>query len=168
MAAPDEPKVARFSGILTDYGMLYIADERCPTQTFDDWTDENEADRMLVAPGAIVVSTGRLTLATAVVELRAALPSDEGPTGLPRRLASASVSYDHITEASLEIASGRLIVGGGIVCMRTGRRIAVTPGCFRARIYFGDRDHYIFQLWPAPAAVPTVLKRGPRRGPWWG
>jgi hypothetical protein len=81
--------------------------------------------------------------------------------------------WDHVTEASIDVPTGRLFMTDLLAWDRKPElRINVPPGTYRARAYHaglntlswngldGD-DHYRLVLWPGEPCEPVVLKRYP-------
>ncbi|MFN5713043.1 MAG: hypothetical protein ACK463_00385, partial [Bradyrhizobium sp.] len=83
-----------------------------------------------------------------------------------------SAGWDHIVEASLDVASGRIAIAGCTDYFPDAARIDVAPGTYRLRVSYGaldtlsedgleGDDHYRLQLWPAPSIAVRVLKQRP-------
>jgi hypothetical protein len=157
--------------IFADYHQVYLEDSQARTgeekdtdqrvAALDAWVAQllNEQARIRhlgVAPGVICILTARnMTVPVKVEVYTQAPPSDvEG--------------WDQVVEASLEVPSGCLVVLGCTDYLPDAPRIAVEPGTYRARVYFGGidtlssdglegADHYQVALWPAPASEPVIL-----------
>ena len=81
--------------------------------------------------------------------------------------------WDHVVECSLTVASGRILLTSTAPFGLEGPTIVVTPGTYRALVYFGALDsvpmdddmvgdeHYRVVLWPDSPVPPQVLKRKP-------
>jgi hypothetical protein len=144
--------------LFADYSQFYLHDQSSLGE-FDGscWTAE-AVDRMLaVAPGTVAVGTVRNMDVPVTVEV---LDGEPGPD---------LSEWDHVTECSLEVPSGCIVVAGCTDELRDAGRIDVSPGSYRARVSYGaldtlsedgldGDDHYRVQLWPAPLIGPRVLK----------
>src|SRR5262245_5370575 len=86
--------------LFADYFQFYLQDEDASGIDGDSWSGE-ATDRMLAtAPGALAVGTVRNVGVPVTVEI---LPS-EPPKDLE--------NWDHVTECSLAIPSGKIVVAG--------------------------------------------------------
>ena len=124
----------------------------------DSWTPEAVARDLAVAPGTRGIGTVRNATAPVVVEITDNKPDDDFN------------SWDQVTECSIEVTSGRLVVAGCTDYFPDAARIDVPPGSYRARIYSGNLnslsddgldgdDHYRVALWNAPPGPIMVLKK---------
>src|SRR5919205_1005823 len=87
--------------IFADYHQFYLSDEGATSRTEDIWTDPQSVFDMIDAgPGEVAVGTVRNFTVPVTVRIL-----DSNPECNPDR-------RDHVTEASLEITSGRLVVMG--------------------------------------------------------
>ncbi|HSS49401.1 MAG TPA: hypothetical protein VLX28_10675 [Thermoanaerobaculia bacterium] len=147
--------------LFADHHQFSLEDEGAKGDLSTSWTPEAVAKLLALAPGVIGVGTVRAMTVPVTVEVRAAEPAVEGS------------DWDQVNEASLEVKSGRIVVLGGTDYLPGAARIPVSPGWYRARLYYGGlntlsadglkgKDHYKVVLWPAPAAAPRTLKQ--RRG----
>ena len=146
--------------LFADYFQFYLQDESAAGDLSDYWTEE-AVDRLLaVAPGTIGVGTVRNMTVPVMVQVGRSMDVD---------LLDA---WDHITESSIEIPAGRLVVAGCTDYFPTAARIEVEPGCYRARIFYGDldtlsdeslegNDHYKVVLWPGSPCQTQVIKKWP-------
>jgi len=150
--------------LFADYFQLYVQDDDVEVGDLGEaWDEQTVADMLAVVPHAVGVGTARNTkVPVAVVSSPSAPPLDEG-------------AWDHITEASLDCRTGRLVVAGCSDHFPDAFRVAVEPGNYRVRAQAvglgtvgpdglaGD-DRYQLDIWPAALADPTILKRypGPR------
>ena len=123
----------------------------------DSWTPEAVARDLAVAPGTRGIGTVRNATVPVVVEITDNKPDDDFN------------SWDQVTECSIEVTSGRLVVAGCTDYFPDAARIDVPPGSYRARIYSGNLnslsddgldgdDHYRVALWNAPPGPIMVLK----------
>lgn len=148
--------------LVADYYQFYLQDESAKGDLSASWTQE-AVDRLLaVAPGTIGVGTVRNMTVPVLVEV-ADMEPDEDSTG-----------WDQVNECSLEVQSGRIGVAGCTDYFPDAARIEVSPGSYRARLYYGSLDalsddgldgddHYKIVLWRAAPAPLRVLKQ--RRNP---
>jgi hypothetical protein len=146
--------------LFADYSQFYLQDESVDGNLSDSWTDEAVQRLLAIAPGTIGVGTVRAMTVPVVVELFDVEPgSDFG-------------SWDHVTECSLEISSGRIVVAGCTDYFPDAARIETSPGAYRARISYGSldslsddglegNDHYRVQLWLDDPIEPRTLKQRP-------
>src|SRR5262245_22883902 len=111
--------------VFADYFQFYLQDESASGVDGDSWGGV-AADRMLaVAPGAIAVGTVRNVDVPVTVEIL----ESEPPNDLE--------DWDHVTECSLAIVSGKLVVAGCTDYFPDAARIELRPGTYRARISGG-------------------------------
>ncbi len=120
------------------------------------WTTENIRKLLATGPGLVGVGTGTFGKVPVSVRVAEAAPEDD------------FTGWDHVTEASLDLCSGRLLITG---CPNgPAGHIRVEPGVYRVRIHCGkldtvreDRgdDHYRIVVWNSPSSVPQVLKQWP-------
>jgi len=145
--------------IFADYFQFYVQDD-VPVPGMVDFSDgwsPEAVDRQLAAVArAIAVGTSRNMTVPVTIEIASA-PPDDDPTA------------ELVTEASLDVESGRLVVLGCTDYAPNAARIEVVPGRYRARVFYYDQeklsadkldgdDRYRVVLWPAPEQVaPRVL-----------
>jgi hypothetical protein len=78
-------------------------------------------------------------------------------------------AWDHVTQCSIEVPSGRIVIAGCTESFPDAARIDVPPGVYQARVSYGaldalsddgldGDDHYRVQLWPGPACPVCILK----------
>jgi hypothetical protein len=78
-------------------------------------------------------------------------------------------AWDQVTECSIEVPSGRLVIAGCTDYFPDAARIEVAAGTYRVRVSYGGLDtlsedgldgddHYRVQLWMASKIEPRVLK----------
>ena len=146
--------------LFADYFQFYFQDEGASGIDGDSWSVE-ATDRMLaIAPGALGVATVRNVDVPVTVEILRSEPAKD-------------IDYwDHVTECSLVVTSGKLVVAGCTDYFPDAARIEITPGTYRARISGGGfdsvtkhwesgEDKYRVQLWPDAEVEPRVLKQRP-------
>jgi hypothetical protein len=77
--------------------------------------------------------------------------------------------WDHITECSLAVPTGEVVIAGSTDYLPTAKRVSVAPGVYRVRVSYGGLstisddgfdgdDRYRVQLWPQAASPLAVLK----------
>src|SRR5262249_32525551 len=111
--------------IFADYHQFYLQDD---DQSFGDlsaaWTEE-ATDRLLaVAPHVIGVGTVRNMAVPVSVVVHESHPEID------------SEQWDHITTASLQIDTGRIVVAGCTDYYPDAARISVEPGIYEAIICY--------------------------------
>ena len=152
------PRTFQFE-IFADYHQFYLQDD---DRSFGDlsaaWTHE-ATDRLLaVAPHVIGIGTVRnMTVPISVVihEARPEISPGE---------------WDHITTASLQIDTGRIVVAGCTDYYPDAARIEVEPGIYEVVVCYSklwslskDRldgeDSYHVHLFPGCEIAPATLKQ---------
>jgi hypothetical protein len=150
--------------LFADYFQFYLQDEGAEGDLSNSWTQE-AVDRLLaVAPGTIGVGTVRNMNVAVVVEI-----SDGEPD-------SDLSAWDQVNECTVDVPSGRVVVAGCTNYFPDAARIELSPGSYRARIYYGSLrslsedgldgdDHYRVALWTAaPGPVQVLKQRGHQTG----
>ena len=145
--------------IFADYFMVYLCDDDIQPSMPEDVTDADIERRLRVEPHIMVIHTARNMTVPVTVEVYPGEP----PVDL--------TAWDHVTECSLEVPSGRLMLAGTTDYPPDCPRIVLpTAGTYRVRTLHsgldtlrdndldGD-DHYYFAVWPAPFAEWHVLKQ---------
>ncbi len=178
---PTEPGTTQYHfEIFADFRQVYLQDcqvrddlthvEGRDSQTraedISAWVDalltpEARARRLGVAYGTLCILTARNYTVPVEVEVRSGPPTKPVPEDVAR--------WDHVVEASLDLPSGCLIVKGVMEDLNLPH-IAVAPGTFRVRVYYGGiytvsedrlkgKDHYRVVLWPVSSSIasPFVL-----------
>lgn len=132
----------------------------------DAWTeDATQRLRIAVAPGVVGVGTARNDTVVAELEVTAVEP------------ALNAALWEHVVEADLHCATGRIVIAGCTDYFPDARRLNVDRGKYRVRVLYGagtpgydnagDELAYRIQLWPTVEAQPVaVVKQGPI--PWAG
>ena len=145
--------------IFADYHQFYLEDEGSNFPTENLWDDEQAfLDMLATGPGSVAVGTARHYS----VPVKVRVIDSEPEKNIDH--------WDHVTEASLSVPSGRLVVFGPTEYRPDAPRIAVEPSDYRVRVYYanlesvaangidGD-DYYEVTLWPGEFAESRVLKR---------
>jgi len=148
--------------LFADYHQFYLQDEAAPGNLAEAWTPD-AVDRMLaLAPGVIGVGTARDMDVPVEVEILSQPPAED------------FTAWDRVNECSIRLSSTRAVIAGCTDYFPDAARIPVTPGEYRARIYYGGldslspdgldgQDHYRIALWPAPEG-PTIRLKSPSVG----
>jgi hypothetical protein len=144
--------------LFADYFQFYLQDESAEGDLSDYWTEE-ATDRLLaVAPGAVGVGTVRnMEVPVSIEVLDAEPPLD-------------AAEWDHMTECSIQIESGKLVVAGCTDYFPEAMRIPLAPATYAVRVSYGGLatlsadgldggDHYRVQLWPGIATEARVVKQ---------
>lgn len=144
--------------LFADYFQFYVQDEPVSGDLSEAWTEE-ATDRLLaVAPGTVGIGTVRNMDVPVEVQVRDSEPDDD------------FAEWDHVVEASVDIASGRMVVAGCTDYFPDAMRIEVSPATYRVRVCYGalgtvsangleGDDRYRLQLWPAPSSGVRILKQ---------
>lgn len=146
--------------IFADYHQFEIRDESSESDFSDGW-DEETIHTMLVAtlPDAIGIGTARNATVPVEVVVDEQAPVDDFS------------EYDRVNECSLEVTSGRIVVSGNEYYPEA-KRIEVTPGTYRVRIYYKNlntvtddaetegEDEYKVVLWPQTPFEPMNVLKG--------
>ncbi|HEX8943074.1 MAG TPA: hypothetical protein VF785_08065 [Gemmatimonadaceae bacterium] len=143
--------------LFADYFQFYLQDEAASGDLSEAWTVD-AVDRLLaVAPGVIGIGTVRNMDVPVEVEVLAEAPADD------------LSQWDRANECSVNLASGKAVIAGCTDFFPEAARLAIAPGVYRARIYYGNlasvsadglegADHYRIALWPAPEGPVVQLK----------
>jgi len=139
--------------LVADYHQFYLQDESAMGDLSDSWTQQ-AVDRLLaLAPGTIGVGTVRDMTVPVVVEVSDTEPVEDTTT------------WDQVNECTLDVQSGRIVIAGCTDYFPTAARIDVSPGSYRARLYYGNLDALSDDGLDGDAHYKVVLWRGvPRRG----
>ncbi len=122
------------------------------------WIDDLCPPQMLAtADGVVSVGTIRDMPVPVTVQIW-----DQHPEG-------SQAPWDQITDASITVRTGRLVVMGPSDDPARAVTVPVAPGSYRARIHYAGMDtlsgngldaddHYRIALWPGPHCPITVVK----------
>ena len=143
--------------LFADYFQFYLQDEAASGDLSDAWTPEAVEQLLAVGPGVIGIGTVRNVDVPVEIEVAAGAPAGD-VTG-----------WDRVNECSIDVPTGRIVVAGCTDYFPEARRIAVPPGTYRARIYYGGLstvsedgleggDRYRVVLWREAASRPVTLK----------
>ncbi len=138
------------SKLYADHGQIHLLDETASPAFEDAWTTEATEDCLAVAKGGIAIGTKDSDDVAVTIELLRAAPK-------------AVESGEHVTEASIQVPSGKLVVMGCTDYFPKAKRLALTKGTYRVRITHDGlargKEKLAVLLWPAKAAKPKVLRR---------
>lgn len=144
--------------LFADYFQFYIQDEAAKGDLSEAWSEEATGRLLAIAPGTVGIGTVRNMDVPVILEIREHEP--EGDFS----------KWDLVVEASLDVASDRIVIAGCTDYFPDAKRIEVAPGNYRVRVSYGaldtlsedglsGDDHYRLQLWPASSTVVRILKQ---------
>ena len=146
--------------IFADYFQIDLDDCQNMADSID-WNKETIENLFAVGYQMMTIGTARNMTVPVTIEIRDEAPSDDFD------------EWDHVNECSLEVPSGCIRIYG---CRDPYKapQIAVTPGWYRVRIYYGNLDslswngldgddHYTIVLWQVAYAPPQILKHRIKR-----
>lgn len=137
--------------LYADFGQIHVRDPKGTRSLEDAWTAAATDDR--VADGGDIVGIGAKDSddVSVSVELLPSVPQDD------------FAAWDHVTESSLDVASGAIVVLGCTDEVAKAKRVAAAPGTWRVRASHANlqkgRERIRLQLWPARRRDTKVLKR---------
>jgi hypothetical protein len=126
-------------------------------EDFQLWDGTALERHLAVQPGIVAIGTVAHGVVPVTVDVGAAPP------------AADLEAWDHVVEASLEVPSGRLVLGSVDGWEPATGEIVVAPASYRVRVSgagldraheHGEGDRYCVQLWPSGVLDPVVVK-------WW-
>ncbi|WP_051304531.1 hypothetical protein [Chitinilyticum litopenaei] len=143
--------------LFADYFQFYLQDEDCQNDLSEAWTAEAVRDLLAVAPGIVGVGTMRNMDVPVAIDLREGEPDIQFG------------DWDHISEFSIDVPSGKLVVAGCSDYFPKATRIPLEPGSYQGRVLcqglatlsedgLEGQDHYTVQLWPGTARPGRVIK----------
>lgn len=155
-----EPSLSYSLNLFADYHQFYLQDEQAETDTPADWGEQLTTHMIAVDPGIVGIGTARNMTVPVRVDLLVTRPDDDFD------------GWDHVAEASLEVPSGQIVIAGCTDYFPEAKRLPVSPGSYRVRVYSGGlntlsedgldgEDHYQVVLWPEKYRAPEVLKKWP-------
>jgi len=144
--------------LFADYHQFYLQDEEADGNLSNSWTEQATKDLLALAPGTIGVGTVRDMDVPVIVEVHDSEPTED------------LTSWHHVTECSIDIPSGKVVVAGCTDYFPDAARISVEPGVYRARIFYGELDSlsedgldgddkYKVALWRGEMIEPKIIKR---------
>ncbi|WP_058043512.1 hypothetical protein [Streptomyces roseifaciens] len=152
--------------LFADYFQIHLLDDESDGDLSDVWTEQTVLDGLGVTEDALAIGTAVNVNVAVSVHVLAAQPDDDG----------GDDDYDHIVEASLNLASGRLVVLGCTDYYPDATRFDMPAGWTRIRAsrrnlaaaVLADIDsdnapetteQLRLQAWPAPYSEPRIIKR---------
>ena len=144
--------------LFADYFQFYIQDEAATGDLSQAWNEE-ATDRLLaLAPGTVGIGTVRNMDVPVTVDILEHAPEDDFS------------EWDHVVEAGLDVASGRIVIAGCTDYFPDAKRVEVPPGTYRVRASYGaldtlsedglsGDDRYRLQLWRATSTAVRILKQ---------
>ncbi len=155
-----KPLISYTLNLFADYHQFYLQDEQAETDTPDDWGKQLTTQMIAVDPGIVGIGTARNLTVPVRVDLLDTRPDDDFD------------GWDHVAEASLDASSGQIVIAGCVDYFPEAKRLPVSPGSYRVRVYYGGlntlredgldgEDHYHVVLWPEKHQSPQVLKKWP-------
>jgi hypothetical protein len=144
--------------LFADYFQFYIRDEAAAGDLSQAWNAETTERLLALAPGTVGIGTVRNMNVPVTVEILEHEPDDDAS------------EWDHVVEASLDVASGRVVIAGCTDYVPDAMRIELPPGTYRVRVSYGaldtlsedglsGDDRYRLQLWPASSTAVRIRKR---------
>jgi len=145
--------------LFADYFQFYLQDEQADLDlSLNIWSEQAVEDLLAVTPDIIHIGTVRNMTVPVAVEVHDSEPNEDFNL------------WEHITECSIEIPSGSLVVAGCSDYFPDAARIKIIPDTYRARIFYGaletlsedgldGDDHYKVTLWLGEAVKPQVIKQ---------
>jgi hypothetical protein len=153
-----KPLLSYKLNLFADYYQFYLQDEQASGEPSSDWGDQLVTEMVAIAPGRIGVGTVRNMMVPVSIDLLDARPPND------------FAGWDHITEASLNVPSGQIVIAGCSDYLPKATRLPIQPGSYRVRIYYGGlgsvsenglegEDHYRVVIWPEEDKAPEILKK---------
>jgi len=139
--------------VSAEFQQFLLRDET--TDDLPSWLSPDESRRLLaVEEEAVGIGTISEMPVQVILEVSGSPPH------------SNLTNWDHATEFSLNLPSGRLIVSG-ICDSGDSRHIEVEPGSYRVRVHYGNlgramgscREHYWVVLWRETPRQVLILKQ---------
>ncbi|MGK5547697.1 hypothetical protein ACSNOH_23600 [Streptomyces sp. URMC 127] len=150
--------------LFADYFQIHVMDDEADGDLSDVWTEQAVADGLGVTEEALAIGTAVNVNVAVSVHVLAAQPDDD------------SDDFDHVVEAGLNLASGRLVVLGCTDYFPDAARFGMPAGWIRIRASRRNlaaaveadidsdnapetTEQLRLQAWPAPCSPPQVIKR---------
>jgi hypothetical protein len=137
--------------LFADFGQIHVCDPMGAGSLEEAWTPGASEDR--IADGGDIVGIGAKESDDVEVSV-------EICASAPERDAAA---WDHVTESSIDVASGELAVLGCTDELRKARRFPVKAGVWRVRASHANlaegREWIRLQIWASRRRSPRVVKR---------
>ncbi|WP_200146637.1 MULTISPECIES: hypothetical protein [Streptomyces] len=153
--------------LFADYFQIHLLDDESEGDLSDVWTEQAVRDGLGVTEDALAIGTDVNMTVAVSVHVLAQQPDDDRD------------DFDHVVEASLNLASGRLVVLSCTDHLPDAARFDMPTGWTRIRASrrnlaaaaFPDPDdedepedteEIRLQAWPAPYSQPHIIKRWTR------
>ncbi|MFK0017644.1 hypothetical protein [Streptomyces sp. NPDC091027] len=153
--------------LFADYFQIHLMDddsEATETGIGDVWTEQAVLDGLGVGEHALAIGTAVNVFVEVAIDLLSGRPDDD------------SGDFDHVVEASLNLASGRLVVAGCTEHLPDAARFDMPAGWTRVRTSRRnlqaaafpdpecedepeDKEEIRIQVWPALHSQPDIIKR---------
>jgi hypothetical protein len=145
--------------LFADYFQFYLQDDDVTKGSLADaWTEEATQRFLAVVPHAIGVGTVRNMTVPVLVVFHDTRPEIDFSV------------WDHVTLASLQVDTGRIVIAGCTDYFPNAARIEVIPGVYEALICYGNldtvsengltgEDHYEMNLFLGSSIEPKILKQ---------
>lgn len=154
-----EPFTDREFIILAEDYQFYLQDQLSETEFREDMHDELIQDLFTVGDRIVAVGTVRPTDVQVILETCEKEPEDEDLD-----------EWDQVVECSIDLPSGTLVITNNSESFENAARVAVVPGTYRMRIYYGmldevdndgfeGDDFYRVVMWPDAMKEPDILKK---------
>ncbi|MEU3317097.1 hypothetical protein ABZ743_31080 [Streptomyces sp. NPDC006662] len=150
--------------LFADYHQIHVMDEESEGDFGDVWTEQTVLDGLAVAEGALAIGTAVNVTVAVSVHVLAEQPDDD------------KEDFDHVIEASLHLASGRLVVMGCTDYLPDAARFDMLADWIRVRASRRNlaaaidsdidscespetTEQLRLQAWSAPFSAPHIIKR---------
>lgn len=146
--------------ILVDHFQFFLEDCKSRADTSQLWDEEASIRRVDVRDDIIAIGTENFEeTVIAVIEIQRGEPVD------------SLKGWTHVVECSISIHSGCIMLTAPELDITTVPRIAIPPGLYRSRIFFGststaqfehDKNHknmFRIVLWKGERVEPVILKQ---------
>jgi hypothetical protein len=147
--------------VFADYFQFVLMDANSEADFSTIWADEAFASMLAAGPGAICPGTFRnvdVPVEIHVCTLAPEIDIDQ---------------YDHVAEASIDVASGELLLTNCTGYLPDARRISVAPGMYEVLFLASGiesiknewdpaDDNYSVYLWPGKARTVNTVKHWQR------
>lgn len=160
----DDAPVAINLELFADYHQIHVMDEESEGDFGDVWTEQTVLDGLGVTDGALAIGTAVNVTVAVSVHVLAEQPDDDRE------------DFDHVIEASLHLASGRLVVMGCTDYLPDAARFDMPADWIRVRASRRNlaaavdadvdssespdtTEQLRLQAWPALFSAPHIIKR---------
>ncbi|MFD0375037.1 hypothetical protein [Streptomyces sp. NPDC127112] len=150
--------------LFADYHQIHVMDEESEGDFGDVWTEQTILDGLGITDGALAIGTAVNVTVAVSVHVLAEQPDDDRD------------DFDHVIEASLHLASGRLVVMGCSDYLPDAARFDMPADWIRVRASRRNlaaaveadidssespetTEQLRLQAWPALFSPPRIIKR---------